>query len=292
MVRGRRQNPDAPPSRQLEISRAFRKRKANDLQILRDRADKLERENFDLRKENERLRILFKRPSSSYNTLVQYNTSNNDRSMNRISENNFNGFHHAAHDRTNSMPTNTSRRGEELIQNIQDHWSFQTGFDQLSHSSSSSYDYPIPTTSTSDGNIRNSAVSQPSEPSMQSPQSSTTQSFQVVDLRPETQMQMLDNLQSVHTDNDESEQQITRQEHQQQDQHRGSSAFNQNSYTTSDQQNQLPLHATDQESAQRLWELAVRANGGDTDKCCVGLFECDDQGRIKVETPPHIAYPA
>ncbi|MCO5566232.1 hypothetical protein L7F22_019908 [Adiantum nelumboides] len=323
MVRGRRQNPDAPPSRQLEISRAFRKRKANDLQILRDRADKLERENFDLRKENERLKVLFKRPSSSYSTLAQYNPSNSDRSINRIGENGFNGFHHSAHDRTNSMPTNTSRRGEELIQNIQDHWSFQTGFDQLSHSSSSSYNYPIPTTSASDGNMnqndqslgtilpnrqdssilrlsagpngmdsRNSAVSQPSEPSMQSPQSSTTQSFQVVDLHPETRMQMLDNLQSVHNDNDESEQQVIRQDHQQQDQHRGSSAFNQNSYTTSDQQHQLPLHATDQESAQRLWELAVRANGGDTDKCCVGLFECDDQGQIKVETPPHIAYPA
>lgn len=320
MVRGRRQNPDAPPSRQLEISRAFRKRKANDLQILRDRADRLERENVDLRRENERLRILLKRPTNGH-----FDHSNNHRTMNTINENGYNGLYHTNHDRTNSMPSNVSRRGEDLIQNIQDHWSFQTGFD-----SGSSYNYPIQTNSSSDGNMnhvhinqqqnqqsignllpngqdasilristgsnglnsRNSAVSQPSEQSMQSPQSSTTHSFQVVDLRPETQMGMLDSLQSVHNDVDETEQQATEHDHQHQEQHRGHSTFDQTTYAASQQDQQSVQHPNDHESAQRLWELAVRANGGDTDRCCAGLFECDDQGRIKVETPPHIAYPA
>ncbi|PWN38526.1 uncharacterized protein FA14DRAFT_27583 [Meira miltonrushii] len=325
MVRGRRQNPDAPPSRQLEISRAFRKRKANDLQILQDRADRLERENVDLRRENERMRILLKRPSSSYSTLGHIDHSNNQRHVN--DENTYNGFHHGAHDRTNSMPSTMSRRGEELIQNIQNHWSFNTGFDQLSHTPSSSYNYPIQTAS-SDGNMNEaqinhqndqsigsnlsnrhdssilqvstgsnglnsgtSAVSQASEQSLQSPQSSTAQSFQVMDLRPESQMRMLESFQHVNDDAEESEQHITDQDHHQQDQHRGSSAFNQNAYNES-QQHELPIHPQDHESAQRLWELAVRANGGDTDRCCAGLFNCDDQGRIKVETPPHVAYPA
>lgn len=324
MVRGRRQNPDATPSRQLEISRAFRKRKASDLQSLQDRAERLERENVDLRRENERLRILLKRPPSSYNSLGHFDHSNSHRHIN--TESSYNSFNNGAHDRTNSMPSTMSRRGEDLIQNIQNHWSFNTGFDQLSHTPGSSYNYPIQTPSNSDVNESqinhqndqslgsnlstrqdssilqistgsnslnsgNSAVSQPSEHSLQSPQSSTAQSFQVMDLRPEPQMRILDSLQSVHGDTGESEQALTAQEHRQQNQHRGSSSFDHNAYTAS-QQHQVPVQPQDRDSAQRLWDLAVRANGGDTNKCCVGLFECDDQGRIKVETPPHIAYPA
>lgn len=58
MVRGRRQNPDAPPSRQLEISRAFRQRRAKDLEELRGQLARLEEENGQLRKENEQLKAL------------------------------------------------------------------------------------------------------------------------------------------------------------------------------------------------------------------------------------------
>lgn len=337
MVRGRRQNPDAPPSRQLEISRAFRKRKANDIQSLRDRADRIERENADLRRENERLRLLLKRPPTSRNTSAQLEYPINDhRNFHTGSENDYTSLYHSTHDRTNSMPSTSSRREEELMQNIQHQWSLQSGFDQLSHTPGSTYNYAMHATSAtgSEGTMnephinqqhhnqslgdvlahrhdssllrlsagptgvssRDSAVSHQSHPSVTSPQSSNTQTFQVMDLRPGAQMRMMDNVhQSGPTDGGGSEQQQQGGERVRNEQHHGTPSFNQTTYRdlSTMQHHQIPLSTTnDQDSAQRLWDLAVRANGGDTSKCCVGLFECDEQGRIKVETPPHIAYPA
>lgn len=247
MVRGRRENPEAAPSRQLQISRAFRQRRAQDLQAMKDRLSQLETENEQLRKDTQLL-----------NQQV-WNCRGTGRDPN--------GFpteQQQACGRCSGLQLELERLRNNARQ-------FDRTEPHVQAPLPSSSSYASGSQSTSPSSVASSA-----QPSMfmtgppQAAVSGPAASFNGQTVIPVGQQHLVRPLNQLGVPSSIAPTPSSTSTMSPPDGLRASvSSGSSSSY-----------------DVQRVWEESVRANGGNPNACCSGFFTCDENGHILVPPSP------